>query len=123
MLEFYNFRRAELTKAKPNLAHIIIAALEKHFNLTLVTQNVDNLHERAAQTKNIVHLHGSLVSYTNPSKTERWPWPEGKEIKLGDLDPKEISCGPILSGLAKCCMKRTLKPPPLQLPRPMFVLL
>lgn len=89
VLEFYNFRRAELTKAKPNLAHIIIAALEKHFNLTLVTQNVDNLHEQGgSDPKNIVHLHGSLVSYTNPSKTERWPWPEGKEIKLGDLDPK-----------------------------------
>jgi NAD-dependent deacetylase len=87
VLEFYNFRRAELQNAKPNQAHFLIAGLEKDFNVTLVTQNVDDLHERAGSTPDkIVHLHGSLISITNPSKTKTWPWPDGHQIKIGDLD-------------------------------------
>ena len=60
MIQFYNARRAELEKAQPNLAHILAAELEKHFKVTVVTQNIDNLHERAGST-NIIHLHGELT--------------------------------------------------------------
>lgn len=60
MIQFYNQRRAELEKAQPNQAHILAAEFEKHFNVTVITQNVDNLHERAGST-NIIHLHGELT--------------------------------------------------------------
>jgi len=60
VLEFYNQRRAQLKDVHPNLAHQIIAELEKEHDVVLVTQNVDNLHERAGST-NVVHLHGELT--------------------------------------------------------------
>lgn len=60
MIQFYNARRTELEKAQPNQAHILAAELEKHFQVTIVTQNIDNLHERAGST-NIIHLHGELT--------------------------------------------------------------
>ena len=60
VLDFYNKRRAELKNVKPNLAHKLIAELETYFNVTTITQNVDNLHERAGST-NIIHLHGELT--------------------------------------------------------------
>lgn len=59
VLDFYNQRRAQSYTAKPNLGHIAIADLEEHFDVTVVTQNVDDLHERAGST-NIIHLHGML---------------------------------------------------------------
>lgn len=58
--KFYNERRAELAAAKPNAAHLAIAGLEKDYNVTVVTQNIDNLHERAGSTR-IIHLHGELT--------------------------------------------------------------
>lgn len=60
VLEFYNLRRKELAGAKPNEAHRIIAELEKDNIVTVITQNVDNLHERAGSTK-VIHLHGELT--------------------------------------------------------------
>ena len=60
VLEFYNARRAQLSEVKPNAAHIAIASLEQDYDVTVVTQNVDNLHERAGSTK-IIHLHGELT--------------------------------------------------------------
>lgn len=60
VLDFYNLRRAELEKARPNAAHLAIAALENRYEVTVVTQNVDNLHERAGSTI-IIHLHGELT--------------------------------------------------------------
>lgn len=60
VLEFYNARRAQLAEIKPNAAHIAIASLEQDYDVTVVTQNVDNLHERAGSTK-IIHLHGELT--------------------------------------------------------------
>ena len=60
VLDFYNLRRAELEKARPNAAHLAVAALEDRYEVTVVTQNVDNLHERAGSTK-IIHLHGELT--------------------------------------------------------------
>lgn len=59
VVDFYNKRRLEVDNAKPNEAHHIIAELESHFNVTVVTQNIDDLHERAGSS-NIYHLHGEL---------------------------------------------------------------
>lgn len=60
VLDFYNQRRSQLKDVQPNLAHKIIADLEKEFDVTVITQNVDDLHERAGST-NVVHLHGELT--------------------------------------------------------------
>ena len=60
VINFYNERRKQLLDVKPNEGHIGVAQLEKDFNVTVVTQNVDNLHERAGSTK-VVHLHGELT--------------------------------------------------------------
>ena len=60
VLEFYNQRRRQLADAKPNKAHTILAELEEHFDVQIITQNVDDLHERAGSTK-ILHLHGELT--------------------------------------------------------------
>ena len=60
VLDFYNERRAQLPTVRPNAAHMAIAELEKDYDVTVVTQNVDNLHERAGSTR-IIHLHGELT--------------------------------------------------------------
>ena len=59
VLDFYNQRRKEVAKAQPNDAHKIIAQLQDHFQVTIVTQNIDDLHERAGST-NVKHLHGEI---------------------------------------------------------------
>ena len=60
VLDFYNQRRRQLHKVQPNLGHQILAELENHFDVHIVTQNVDDLHERAGSTK-VLHLHGELL--------------------------------------------------------------
>ena len=60
VLDFYNQRRAQLKDAKPNAAHLAIAGLEKEYEVDVITQNVDNLHERAGSTR-VLHLHGELT--------------------------------------------------------------
>lgn len=60
VLDFYNQRREQLGTVRPNAAHLAIAALEKDYDVTVVTQNVDNLHEAAGSTR-IIHLHGELT--------------------------------------------------------------
>lgn len=60
MLDFYNMRRRELANVKPNDAHRLIASLEDDYDVTVITQNVDNLHERAGSTR-VIHLHGELT--------------------------------------------------------------
>ena len=60
VLDFYNQRRAQLKEAKPNAAHLAIAGLEKEYEVDVITQNVDNLHERAGSTR-VLHLHGELT--------------------------------------------------------------
>jgi len=69
--EFYNKRRQELLGCEPNEGHRLVAELEKKYDVTVVTQNVDNLHERAGSTK-VIHLHGELMkvcSANNPDDT------------------------------------------------------
>ena len=64
VLDFYNARRAELLRTEPNHGHRMVAALEQHFDVTVVTQNVDNLHERAGSS-HVIHLHGELMKATS----------------------------------------------------------
>ena len=87
VLDFYNDRRAQLNTVEPNLAHKLIASLEKDFDVCIVTQNVDNLHERAG-SKNIIHLHGELTKSrsTFPGSTETYDCPG--DINLGDKCPR-----------------------------------
>lgn len=66
VLRFYNERRSQLENVSPNEGHLGIASLEKYFDVTVITQNVDNLHERAGSTK-IVHLHGELTKVRSTS--------------------------------------------------------
>lgn len=86
VLDFYNQRRKELIKAAPNKGHKILAELEKDFKVSIITQNVDNLHERAGST-NIIHLHGELMkvrSTGNPNDI-RVLTAENIEINVGDV--------------------------------------
>ena len=69
VVEFYNKRRKELFSVEPNAAHLAIAELEKHFDVEVVTQNVDNLHERAGSTR-VTHLHGELMKLCSERNSE-----------------------------------------------------
>ena len=85
VLEFYNQRRKQLETVEPNAAHKILYQLEEHFNVCIVTQNVDNLHERAGST-NIIHLHGELTKARSIAD-ENTIYDIGYgEINLGDTD-------------------------------------
>lgn len=88
VLEFYNKRRKELLGTKPNEGHKLIAGLEKQYYVTVITQNVDDLHERAGSTK-VIHLHGELMkvcsSYApNDESMVRVLPSDAPEIHLGD---------------------------------------
>jgi NAD-dependent deacetylase len=83
VLDFYNMRRKDVANAQPNAAHIGIAALEKHFDVTIVTQNIDDLHERAGSTK-IVHLHGEIFKMRSDTNEHIIREIKG-DIKLGDM--------------------------------------
>ncbi|MFV0572918.1 MAG: SIR2 family NAD-dependent protein deacylase [Xanthomarina gelatinilytica] len=83
VLNFYNQRRKQLLTVKPNEAHIALAALESTYKVTIITQNVDDLHERAGSS-NIIHLHGELLkarSSKNEQDIKTWK----TDIQLGDL--------------------------------------
>ncbi len=83
VLDFYNMRKNDMIGVTPNLAHKIIADLEKDFDVTVVTQNVDDLHEKAGTTK-VIHLHGELSKVRSENSTE-FVYPYDKDIKIGDL--------------------------------------
>ena len=72
VLDFYNQRRAQLKDAKPNAAHYAIAGLEKDYTVDVITQNVDNLHERAGSTR-VLHLHGELTKVRPENGIYRQP--------------------------------------------------
>src|SRR5690349_21746945 len=83
VLDFYNQRRKKALEVKPNRGHEILAELESQFDVTIVTQNVDDLHERAGSS-NVIHLHGSLFE-SRSTKDERLVYPiKGWELKMGD---------------------------------------
>lgn len=84
VLDFYNKRRQQLKEVQPNLGHIILAELEKDFDVHIITQNVDDLHERAGSTK-VLHLHGELLKVrSTQNKNLIFDWTE--DLFTGDLD-------------------------------------
>ena len=85
VLDFYNMRRRDVAEAMPNKAHQILAALEKDFNVSIITQNIDDLHERAGST-NVIHLHGEIFKMRS-SLDESIIHPIKTDIQLGDVAP------------------------------------
>jgi NAD-dependent deacetylase len=82
--DFYNMRRKSVLEAKPNAAHYALAQLEDKFKVTIITQNIDDLHERSGST-NVVHLHG-IITRSQSSKNPNLTYPiDGWELKMGEL--------------------------------------
>jgi NAD-dependent deacetylase len=92
VLRFYNERRAQMHQVQPNAAHLALAQLESHFNVHIVTQNVDNLHERAGSTK-VLHLHGEL-SKARSTGDPRLVYEITGDIRLGDKCEKGYQLRP-----------------------------
>lgn len=84
VLEFYNLRRKQLFEVNPNAAHLALVSLEKHYEVVVVTQNVDDLHERAG-SRNVLHLHGELKKARSTRDPQRVYELKHWELKLGDL--------------------------------------
>ncbi|HKK76259.1 MAG TPA: Sir2 family NAD-dependent protein deacetylase [Saprospiraceae bacterium] len=92
VLDFYNKRRAQLTEVKPNAGHKGLVELEEHFDVQIITQNVDDLHERAGSNK-VLHLHGELNKVRStqyPELVYHWE----KDLKMGDTCEKGYQLRP-----------------------------
>jgi NAD-dependent deacetylase len=85
VLEFYNMRRKDAAKAQPNAAHVGLAELEKDFDVQIITQNIDDLHERAGST-NVLHLHGEIFKMRSVKNLTTTFEIKG-DIQLGDTAP------------------------------------
>jgi len=92
VLEFYNYRRQEVAKAQPNAAHIGLAELQDDFDVHIVTQNIDDLHERAG-AKKVLHLHGEIFKM-RCEKYEDLVYEIRDDIKLGDRSEKGFQLRP-----------------------------
>jgi len=92
VLDFYNKRRQQLKTVSPNHAHKRLVDLEKQFNVDIITQNVDDLHERAGSSK-VTHLHGELMKVRSVSDESLiYDWTE--DLKLGDVNDKNHQLRP-----------------------------
>jgi NAD-dependent deacetylase len=92
VLDFYNQRRRQLQQVEPNSAHLELALLEKKYNVSIVTQNIDDLHERAGST-NVIHLHGELFKVRSTyDEFDIKVWK--KDLNLGDLCSKGYQMRP-----------------------------
>jgi NAD-dependent deacetylase len=86
VLDFYNQRRKQLNEVQPNAGHRILVELENDFDVYIITQNVDDLHERAG-SKRVLHLHGELLKVRSCANSKYiLDWKE--DLNLGQLDPK-----------------------------------
>lgn len=93
VLQFYNERRKQALQAQPNIGHNTIAELEQHFDVTVITQNVDNLHEKSG-SGNVLHLHGELFKSRSTGDPALVYDVEGWELKVGDLCEKGAQLRP-----------------------------
>lgn len=95
VLNFYNLRRKELLAVKPNAGHLALAELEKEYDVKIITQNVDNLHEKAGST-NVLHLHGELmkVRSTGPGEEIFTLSEDNYETHPGDVCPEGFQLRP-----------------------------
>ena len=97
VLDFYNQRRRELLTTHPNAGHIGLAELEKDFDVRIITQNIDNLHERAGSTQ-VIHLHGELMKSCSVRDLNT-PYaidPEHPDLHIGDLAPDGAQLRPFI---------------------------
>ncbi len=92
VLDFYNARRMNVLAAQPNAAHYGFATLEKDYEVTIITQNIDDLHERAGSS-NVVHLHGQMLKMRS-EKNEARVYDIIRDIKLGDKAEDEAQLRP-----------------------------
>ncbi|HXL57758.1 MAG TPA: NAD-dependent deacylase [Chitinophagaceae bacterium] len=92
VLEFYNYRRREVAQAQPNAAHTGLAELQNDFNVHIITQNIDDLHERAG-AKNVLHLHGEIFKM-RCEKFEDCIYEIRDDIKFGDKSEKGFQLRP-----------------------------
>ncbi|MFV5695655.1 SIR2 family NAD-dependent protein deacylase [Flavobacterium sp. LB3P122] len=92
VLDFYNQRRKQLKEVQPNLGHQILAELENEFDVFIITQNVDDLHERAGSTK-VLHLHGELLKVRS-TKNENYIVDWQGDLNFGDLDDNQKQLRP-----------------------------
>jgi len=83
VLDFYNMRRKNVLAANPNAAHIGLAQLEEHFDVTIITQNIDDLHERGGSNK-VLHLHGEILKMRS-ERDSSLVYPVSEDIHLGQL--------------------------------------
>ncbi len=83
VLDFYNMRRRNVLEAQPNAAHKVLAELEEHYDVHIITQNIDDLHERAGSTK-VMHLHGEILKMRS-EHSEDLIYPITEDILLGQL--------------------------------------
>ncbi len=94
VLDFYNQRRKQLQEVKPNEAHLIIVALENYFDVQIITQNVDNLHEKAG-SQSVLHLHGELLKVCSTvDKNYILDWTT--DLNIGDLDHNNNQLRPFI---------------------------
>jgi NAD-dependent deacetylase len=93
--EFYNMRRKQAYEAQPNNGHKVLAELEKDFEVHIITQNIDDLHERAGST-NVLHLHGEIdkVKSSGPKQEEEYYNQKHWEVRIGDLCPEGYQLRP-----------------------------
>lgn len=84
VLDFYNWRRKQLYEVEPNAAHYALVELETNYRVTIITQNVDDLHERAGSSE-VIHLHGELKKVRSTQNKDLVYDLEGWELKLGDV--------------------------------------
>ncbi len=84
VLRFYNERRRAVVKAQPNAAHHALAALEDHANVSIITQNIDDLHERAG-SRRVLHLHGEILQSKSSVDDDLRYATEGRDIELGEV--------------------------------------
>lgn len=94
VLDFYNERRRDVAAAQPNAAHIGLALLEKDFKVTIITQNIDDLHERGGSS-NVLHLHGEIFKMRSVDDADTVYEIKG-DINLGDMDTRGAQLRPFI---------------------------
>ena len=93
VLSFYNLRRKQVLKSKPNQGHIALNKLIKKFNLNIITQNIDDLHERSG-SNNVLHLHGNILEAKSTSDDHQIYPIKGSLLNIGDLCNKGYQLRP-----------------------------
>lgn len=93
VLEFYNQRRRQLHEVEPNRGHLILAELEKDFDVHIITQNVDNLHEQAGSS-NVLHLHGELLKVRSDNHHSFQVLDWISDLNIGDVDINGVQLRP-----------------------------